>query len=211
MGEKECGFILRRLGTSSTFSLLSSCKGKITVVIKHAKISYRLYPGMLIALNTSPAMLIYEGSEIEIVAMPQMMSDQDIVWVHHLLELFYYFTPSHIPQTEGFFQLSSYLTLLSYSSDIKEQMPLLKKMCIIDLLQTTGFYRYHLQDAAILFKKLISVCNQSRSEQELKKIGRALSLLDGCELKKLDKYIISCLQEHPSFKFFKTIPFVYSP
>src|SRR3989304_9119017 len=99
MPDKEFGLILKRyLPSSHKISVLTPNMGKIHLIIKKASICQRIWPGMVITFV--PQIIVRESyvcEDAEIISSPQSETKEDMYWIHHLLELCYYFIPYESP------------------------------------------------------------------------------------------------------------------
>ncbi len=99
MHNKEFGFILKRfLPYKKKLSVLCCQKGKINLITQPTEKCHQLWPGMLICFTpTFNNKKICIAHDIEIIMSPEQENFSNLYWVHHLLEICYYFVPLENP------------------------------------------------------------------------------------------------------------------
>jgi len=208
--EKEYGFVLKRfLPNKQKLSVLSASMGKITVVIPDKRVCQRLWPGMLLSFFAQPTIYsTYITHHVDILYVPQEINTGDLYWMYHLLELSYYFFAQKDPDYKAFESISSYFALLDDKEFFGDTLYLIKQLCVLHFLQETGLFsqsmspgispdmseRMNIIEPKILDKKYVK---------------KHLCDIKKYDIKKINTYIFSCLKQHPSFKLFKTVRFMY--
>ncbi|QQR48639.1 hypothetical protein IPF37_03680 [bacterium] len=203
------GFVIKKfLPSQSKISLLTASLGKISIFIKNQKTCETLWPGMLISLTATHTEHNYRADTVTIIAMPSITSNEDITWVHHLLELCYYIIPLQNPAENNFGHVAQYLTILDYKEHFENSLSILQMLCILHLLHTTGNTDEKLLHNTPLLQTINSLpaLLAHESRQSLKK---NLALFDSHDLGNITTSIKNYLRQHPCFNLFKTVKFMY--
>ena len=194
---REIGFVLKRfIPRGNKVSFLSSTRGKISVSPKTR--CDQLWPGMLIDCVLSKHRTFYRADDPKILLMPT----SEIYWLHNMLELIYYFSPSDEPAPEIFALLYRAIEFLSY--DINIELSFIKKLFVVKLLKCFGFYPSKERIPSFSFFENL-VCgsvdfrNNPESLRNLQKDTMSI------ELDSVDKWIFTCVNRHPNVRFFKTL------
>jgi len=203
MSYHQLGIILKSFfPEKQTISLLSKLDGKIKLIILNGKKMQRLGPGTLISFYTES----YTAHDVTILSMPQFNSLDDMYWLHHLLELCYYFISLHEDCLQQFILIHVCQQLI----DIPKS-PLNKKLITGLLLTTLGFY----PPQSLLFlynlKKILSSCIDFDLNKKIEFLVQHLEELNEKQLQDLDLWILECINSHPRREVFKTIKFIYKP
>lgn len=208
----EVAYILKRfLPSQQKLSILTRSQGKCNLVVPKESLCVRLWPGMLISFY--PHRLNHttmNSDDIKILYTPEGTSSKDMYWLHHLLELIYYFIPQAYPSHDVFDALSCYLSILDYKGIVQENLILLQKICVMHFLQTTGSasqnFGFYDQD---FLAQITSLPIMLAKNKETKTINKILDSINAHENKTINSWILKNLTTHPCFKSFKTIRFMY--
>ena len=199
----EVGFILKRFfPQQKKISLLTRSKGKIILLFKKDKVCQALWPGMLISCEPIEYGNYYFVNSVEVISEVSSQQQYDIYWVHHLLELFYYFIPLADPSDRLFDQFERYLTILNHQAIQASIQLILKQLCIVHFLCSMGSYampqglRY-----ALALLSSPDVC--------LNDVEKEIINFCSYDVNRINRWIMSCLRKHPSFRSFKTVSFMY--
>lgn len=176
--------------------LFTRTRGKIFCSFKGSKI--KMIPGSLLTGS-----LRVKGNEafvfdsLDTVIYPDITQPDDLAWLHHLLELYYYFQPELQVSPHDYDDLILYMAL----SCVKNvSIDAVRRLAVTHFLAKTGFYEskslYHYA------KKFEEVIDPALAAE-------VLSFNYETDLVAMHKLILRCLQEHPQFNRFKTIPFLY--
>lgn len=199
MTESLTGVILRIFSTGR-ICVFTRALGKIFCTAKKTSHQPRLIVGSKLTLhlkNTSPGLLSIES--VDNIVYPEITTTQELSWLHHVLELYYFFHPEHQVSTRDFDFLIHYLDLIKGSHKSTSNTHL-QTLAISHFLAQTGFYEQPaLHRYAKIFEEFIDPATTS---------GVPFSLI-GTEEVPMQDLILRCLQEHPQFNKFKTIPFLY--
>jgi hypothetical protein len=208
----EIAYILKRfLPSQQKLSILTPTQGKCNLIVKKLSLCTRLWPGMLISFRPQ---LTHNNTimsdDIQILYTPEGSVPHDIYWLHHLLELFYYFIPQASPDREVFDYLSCYISILDYKENLQENLALLKKICIIHFLQTTGSATsgFGFDDKHFL-TRISHLPIQLAMHKEVNQINNDLNQINKADSEKINTWILQNLKIHPCFMLFKTIRFIY--
>jgi len=192
---EEVGIVLKSFFPyKCKISVLSRNSGKVNLFVRSLKLS----PGTFISFYLK---------KVEVLHVPLSPLDMHLTWIHHMLEICYYFVPINSACTDVFRLLQYSLKLGVQSSSFEPYFYIVKRICLIRLLVLLGFYpKGDLVPFISLFDDLVGVSLDSLDGQKV----RLLEAVTVATVKKIDKWILSCLQEHSHFKQFNTVPFFYN-
>lgn len=125
--------------------------------------------------------------------MPLELARHDILFLHHLLELCYYFIPL-ATYAEGLFDLLQFL----YSVDIQVWNDAIKKVFLFRILSAIGMYSTQLQ----VDKQILNALMHTPFETPL------LRELAAAHKTSIEQWLMSCVREHPYIQKFKTLHFL---
>jgi len=200
---RETGFVLKRFfPKQKKISILTSSMGKILLVVKNDKSCQLLWPGMLVSFESLEWRSLYVTHRVEIIRENSYRRQYDIYWLHHLLELFYYFVPYADPAYRLFDQLAWYLDYLhSEIVDDKNEI-FFRQFCIVHFLSSMGSYHVP-KELRYLLSLFVA------RDASLNDIIKKNSNSHVYNVSKINRWVISCLRKHPCFRSFKTVSFVY--
>lgn len=198
MIETITGIILRTFN-SDRVCLFTQELGKIFCTNKTK--SHTLLTGSLVVANLSTKKTPYIQIEhINDISYPTITTVHDLAWLHHIVELYYFFMPEHQANHCDYTFLHHYITIPKKNSHRFSEELSLQKLAISHFLYLTGFYEDPtLRKYAKIFEEVI---DQS-------KLSAVPFSLMSTEKKIIQNLILSCLQEHPQYNQFKTISFLY--
>lgn len=207
------GIVLKRLTPSThKFSVLTRDAGKITLVILNNQSIKQINMGTVIAfyiLEQNNVMISTERVEIIVTPMPPQAVD--IYWLHHLLELCYYFVPPGQPADDIFRFLLNCFSLLNYQQYCYDDWELVKHVCTAILINMVGFYPPdHLQNPIITLQKPLMMFVDFTGEQKVEFCRNSHQVLHVLSPVQLEAWLLKCIQSHPRINMFKTINFVYN-
>ena len=208
MQNKEIAFILKRfLPQKQKLSILCLHKGKIEIITKPADKCTQLWPGMLIEFHAKPTnKTIYFAENVEIILTPQENPFLDIHQIHHFLEICYYFVPLDSPCPEIFTHLYHYYLITQLKKPFLYHLKAIQKIYILKLLQLLGFYtNSELAKYLNIYEQLTSRSVDFDDKQKVESLKRQLKMITNLQIKKIDNWILNCLNNHPYSKLFKTI------
>lgn len=189
--EKNKGIILKSYQPQKCkISLLDADIGKIMAVPNRDNLGN----GACISYYLVPQTNIFFMRDIEIIDMPLALGKDDILFVHHILELCYYFIPSNNSISDIF-----KLLVLLYQSRHVFENTFIKKVFLFQLFAALGLY-----PEKQTFQQSTFVYLASTSIDRL----FAQSIDVGIE-KELDIWLLQCISSHPCIENFKTINFLH--
>ncbi len=188
--KKNNAIILKTfLGKSSKITLFDQEFGKINAVYAGTDI----YAGALleyIAINKGH---IFFLKEVEIINAPLAIAREDILFVHHILELVYLCAPEHQRLPE-IFELLQWL----YNTQWQYHSMNIKKLFVLKLFLLLGIYSENLvRQAPYLYQLLaepIDIIATHALDLEIKQL--------------LDHWLYECAASHPYINQLKTIAFL---
>lgn len=189
--EKNIGIVLKTyMPSQCKISLLDKTLGKISGIPTRTDISN----GICIAYFTQKNKSVYFIQNIEIIDMPFALAQQDILFLHHVLELCYYFVPvgSRIPR------LSEALIAL-YTHENIFRTTRTKKVFLFQLFTIIGMYPEESAFQTPFFHKMALTSIDTLEDQALDLINE----------QQLDAWLLRCIAAHPCASNFKTKSFLY--
>ena len=189
--KKYIGIILKKYQPKkNTFAILDKDLGKIKGVSGNQNIVL----GSLVSYQIKNQRSLYFIQNIEILHIPFETAVNDILFLHHILELCYYFIPYQCPSLEVF-ALVKYLYFFSHMIKSKEN----KNAFLFKLFTLLGLYPEELQFRTSYFHDL--------AIQSIDTIvSKNLHLKSE---KEIDNWLRCCIKVHPQFSNLKTVKFLY--
>ena len=188
--KKNCAIVLKTFfAKSSKITLFDLELGKINAVcnLEH------IYAGAVLEYIAVAKGQIFFLQEIELVDAPLELAREDILFVHHLLELVYVCAPEHQPLPEVYHVLQSL-----YATDWAHDSMIVKKLIVLKLLVLLGIYTEGLVRQAPQLYQLVCAPIDIIARQ-------ALDL----EIKQLlNHWLYECVAAHPYVNQLKTIAFL---
>lgn len=183
--EKHTGIIIKKHIQSHKFVLIDSALGKIVGFVAHRK----LHPGTLLmyTLNQRNNVVFIENIDIDVV--PCAMAQDDILFLHHMLEICYYVLPVGVCARDVIILLQEL-----YKKEEKLSW-IYKKATIFKLMSILGLYPENNTTKKLLFHRLTT--------ESIDTIAQ--TIIDLSIEPELTKWIHSCILVHPHAKFFKTL------
>lgn len=183
------GIVLKVPHTGRLLSLIDEQEGRIDVgMVRDRTFS----PGAMLryCLIRKPVnRLVIDSCKIQ--EMPLALARQDIEFLHHVLELCYYFVPVG-SCTNGIFELLSAL----YSPECALWSDASKKFFVFRLMRVIGYYSSHSEDHNLKVLLTRPVAEIIMDEQ-----------VKYCEAV-VTQWLQRCLIEHPAIKQFRTLSFL---
>lgn len=184
------GIVLKQYDHSQyKFGLLDSKLG----VIEGIFLSTRVMSGALLRYDLKENNGRYFINNFEVLDVPLSLAKLDLLFVHHVLELCFYFMPTG----SGNHTIFELLMLLYKSSQVVWSVQA-KKIFLFKLLTTIGLYDEH-----PIFKKpfIIQLLHTSIDNIHTQSIDLE------CE-KDIMNWLSICVFDHPDIKYFKTTAFL---
>ncbi len=202
---QEVAYVIKRFFPHrQKIGLLTYSLGRINVTVIRQDECMRLWPGMLVTCNIAQTGLSWSSNRIIIHSVPIPQSHPNILWLHHILELCYYFLPLENPCGEIFFYLQQCYNFI-HQNNICDPLAqdILKKLCVIKFLSLIGFYaQEEVCQYITLFQELSDLFIDFTNEQKVDFLKQRLLL---CKTTTMNEWILNCLKSHPMFNNFKTI------
>jgi len=184
------GFILKRYRTKSNrVSMLDKQLGRIEGIV----VSDIAHVGFLLQYRAQPCASGFFLTNIQIVHVPLLLARIDLLFLHHIFELCYYFAPVG-SSVLGVFDLLVFL----YAIEQEWGNRLLKKIFLFRLLTTLGMYEECDSICKVCFHYLITT--------PIDKLNSELIDLN-CK-KELNQWLRFCVSQHPAINKFKTVHFL---
>jgi hypothetical protein len=173
--------------------------GKIFCTNKTKKHSF--VPGSLLVANLAhpqtPAIRI---EHIHDITYPAIETIHDLTWLHHIVELYYFFMPEHQASQVDYDFFSHYIAAPKKISTSAQEEIHLQYLAVSHFLSQAGFYEHPaLRNYAKNFEEVID-----RSS-----VSAVPFSVTSSEERFIRDLILGCLQEHPQYRNFKTISFLY--
>jgi len=190
MISNSVGIILRKVGNSRhKIALLDKKYGRIESVVNVTFLSV----GSLVEYGVHQERGIFFLTDVKPLYVPVSFARFDLLFLHHVLELIYYFAPLY-SCVDGLFDLIAFL----YTSEHMLVSMKFKKFFLLKLLTLLG---------AAPDSEIVSlVCMGQLNEVTIDQFHDAL--LDGENEKRLDRWLWYCVWQHPYVNEFKTVNFL---
>lgn len=186
--QKHTGIILKNYSPfKQKVSIFDSILGRIEALLEQNSLRYPCvvsYGALFSYYIQSTTTTLYRLTQVEIVNIPFDMAKHDIYFLHHILELCYYFLPLHTPQPI-LFEMLDILFKKSYCN---------KPMILLRFFGELGLYPEDVPFEKTYFHYLL----YSPLEIIMKE------KLDDMQLKMLQSWLMRCIAMHPYKNKFKT-------
>lgn len=190
--EKNKGIVLKTyVPQKCKLAVLDQELGKIMAVPNRQTIGN----GAFINYYVQPRQNMHFIYDIELIDLPMALAKEDLLFVHHILELCYYFMPLNSCSHSIFNQL-----IFLYTSPVVLSSMLLKKVFLFQLFTKLGLYPEGPQFQTPQFHFLATA---SIDTIPLQKIDLIIE-------QELDTWLLNCISLHPCAKNFKTIQFLHT-
>lgn len=187
---KDKGIVLKSyLPRQNKVCIFDQAIGKIFCISITKKSFQRLSPGFLVEYYRQNYSTLYSLESLDIISAPLVLAQNDIFFLHHVVELCYYFIPENCSSKQIFdliYFLLNFVDLGKY--------PLYKKIFLMRLFAYIGMYP---QDEQL----------QSSSVYQLLygPLDNITDCLSISEKKALQHWLWYCISMHPQKNQFKTI------
>lgn len=199
-GERQ-GIVLRLVAPyRHSVAIFDSKLGRINAIFSSPRVFRSLLHGGLISYRLEPWRERYRVVDVELLQMPQAWVTDDIFFLHHLLEMALSFIPEH-SRCQELFDLCMRL----YGQENNKLRGaggfFLKKLFLAKFFALLGVY----PDDALDTERLALFRVLSANQPDV------MSLEETDELhRKLQNWLIDCIQTHPHANTFNTVGFVRS-
>lgn len=186
MRKKHTGIVVKRyFPQKQKIVLFDDTLGKITCVPPHDRISL----GTLLSYEIDERRSMPFIYDVELMAMPLDGLEMDILFVHHVLEMCYYFIPEHSIASDVYDMM-----MLLFTKDACIQHPLFKKIFLFKLFALLGIYPDNTVPLDAVVHRLMidpfEVLIHSDVTIELER--------------RLTRWLRDCMIMHPCIEYFKT-------
>lgn len=154
----------------------------------------RIAPGMVINYCIRMWKTSYVFYDIEIIDEPMYYAHTDILFIHHVLEICFYFLPLNDSSEQIF-----HLVKLLYEESSLFQDAITKKIFLCKFFTLIGIYPDNAAMYGAEFFSLISGAINSNFEADNHALNR-----------KLRSWLLGCIATHPQSSAIKTIHFLHS-
>lgn len=194
MSKIHAGIILKTyFPRKCKIAVLDSHLGKIIGV----PMRDNLCRGALIQYTIRPQYYCSFLHEIEVIDVPFAFAHHDIIFLHQVLELCYYFIPVESSGMSGIFNLINYL----YAIYKNGWSAYTKKLFLFKLLTEIGVYPEQKEFQSPYFLQLASLSIELLEESYKETVGSEMHI---------DRWLKQCMAIHPLVKKFNTIHFLDS-
>lgn len=208
MIQSQAGFVLKRFQPNKSKStILSMHEGKFDLSFRKFNDCFKLWPGMLVSFNVEKAYKTTFGSNVQILATPNLSEKQSIFFMHHILELCYFFVPSNKPCPEIFNFLKHFFLFFDQEIATPKYLNFTHKIFVTKLFSLFGFFSHDpISRYLAIHETLTTTFVDFSTEQKVEFLEKHLSL---AQEKDFDEWILESLKIHPHSHLFKTTLFVY--
>lgn len=188
--QQHFGFVLRTyFPKKHKISLFDERLGRIEGFIFRATILQMISSGTLISYEARPKGNLHSIEAVNIQEVPLNAAKYDIYFLHHVLELCYYFLPLH-------YAMPSIFHLINFVTQSSEQFhsSLQKKLFLLRFFSHLGI---HPDEDTAPSGSLHNLLSQPIDSMLKMKVAIAES--------KLDQWLLACMESHPQKAQFKTV------
>jgi hypothetical protein len=166
--------------------------GKIMVVPMRQNMSYAslIFYHIREQGNQNSIFFIHD---IEVIDMPLLMAQNEILFIHHVLELCYFFMPLNSPAPCIFDLMQSF-----YTSEKLMQSSILKKVFLFQFFMNIGLFPEDRRFDHPYFHYLATASIDIIDEHIIHLVIEQA----------LDDWLMRCIKMHPSISNFKTVHFL---
>jgi hypothetical protein len=163
--------------------------GPIEAVPDSVAMARRLCRGAFIQYDTRELRSMYFLSSIDILNVPFAWAREDILFLHHVLELSAFFIPQASAHEEIFDQIEAL-----YRMPIERSTALFKKLFLVRFFILIGMYPEEASDRLSFFKELVREPIDVLADRHVH-----LELAD-----EVDSWLFSCAHQHPQIDSLRT-------
>jgi len=206
---EESGIVLKSFFPyKNKVSLLTRSSGKVNLIVSPRKSMFVFSPGMLISGFFEKRGKSIFAKKIVPSFSPVWQHESHLYWGHHMLEICYHFVQLDQPCVEVFYLIKRSLMLEEKAFLFKPHLRLIRKVCLVNLLISIGFYPgRELLVMSGLFEKIVKLFLDSSNQQKVRSLHLLLKEIRDPIIEKADKWIIACLHDYSGVKQFKTLSF----
>ncbi len=188
------GIVLRSfMPYKHKISVFESSLGRIEGMVSHPSVLEKALHGALVQFRVEEVQNFYRFQDFELIALPAAWVNDDILFLHHVLELTDFFVP-----LGEFSQELGQLFCLLYAECPLNNVELFKRIFVCRFFLLLGIYPENAEMYEKDFFRLLSGSLDSMLEQAW----------DRTLLKNLNRWLEGCVQVHPYAHRLKTIAFL---
>jgi hypothetical protein len=195
------GIVLRVDKYHNTTYLLDHVMGRITT--SHKKIPYNLFltNGSLLRYHYEAKKSYHRIERVDVIRTPAPWAKDDILFLHHFLEMIYYFLPLQ-SNAISIFRLFLNLYNPYHASNHEYGILIRKKLLLAKFFSLAGIYPEHSFSQAE-YKELFRHIFYAKNIAELYQTPSTLHKL-------LFSWLLDCVNSHPRASTFTTTAFLYT-
>lgn len=204
------GIVLKSfLPYKNKLSVLTRSMGKINLICNPEKLRSNCSSGTSIKFFCSSSLRSFDSkavftSHIERVDDNIDRLKKEIYWLHHILEICYFFVPLGVGCPDVFRLVEYCFALCERSQAFEPNFFLIKKLCLVRLFILIGFYPEQELFLGDTFNDMVAVSLDSTNTQKVRSLSKDDTIL---MIRSIDAWLLACLQEHPHIMNFKTVSF----
>lgn len=213
MIDREHGIVLRQYPHHPhKFSVITQTLGKITLVVRNKYVLDRINPGSVIEFHhTEQNQMVHLVQNCSVIFTPLPTTNLDLIWLHHILELSYYFVPLHQQTKEMFTALATCIFVFRERDLVAdEEWELVKRLCIATILLLVGFFPPdELAKPVLIIKNTLLSFIDIDHESKVDFLKYCIRTYCSVKHSTLDTWLLDCIQSHPQVHAFRTLTFMY--
>ena len=211
MSAQDKGIVLKSfLPNLHKICLLTHTHGKMNFILRPSSIDRVFSPGIILSIfftqTSFPSPIL---KKIVVESVPIEQAKRSLYWLHHILEICYYFAPLASPCTDLFETVRYCFFLEKQISTFGSDHRIIQRACLVRLLKLIGFYpggENHVFDD--LFGCVVAVSLDSTNFEKVRSLETLLADISHSMIEKIDRWVLICLQTHPCIAKFKTVSFL---
>ena len=210
------GIVLKQLGPhGSKFSVLTQDEGKVYLTVLDPRAARKISPGCLIAFTPQKrTMDTLIAKQLSFCESNSATTPRMLAWVHHILEITYYFSPVNQPDEHLFTILLKLIKLPTFYPELVSSWKNVETIGAAVLLHQYGQnFPVSPESGSRILTRITNVIECSIDFDDCSKIDlleRCAQALSSEFILFLENWILASLQSHPAWEEFKTIPFIYN-
>ncbi len=211
MQENVTGIVVKTFAAGSNkVCILTKELGKIVVFVPKDAMLIRVHIGSVIACDaTEDGHDSYFARSIALISQPQVLL-HDLIWLHHLLEVCYFFSPSREPAEALHTLLANCLRLFEIQKEDMATWRAIKKSLIGSLLMQFGFYPpIPYQNTLGGIQKMLTATVDFTEQHNLELLKCLAAQFMQPNISDYKHWLLTSIKVHPRISGFKTLPFVY--
>jgi hypothetical protein len=191
VGENGIGIVIKNYQPyKNSVCLIDDINGRIDVTVYKERLMTGSKIGYRLEKQRTGNLIL---TDIKLHDVPFKLAQHDILFLHHTLELCYYFIPV-ASGVEGVFDLLQFL----YSADIQLWNNATKRLFLLKVLMCIGMYSIGIN----IEKKIMNqLCSAPLGTPEMADLAMEHAV-------SVNRWLHACLREHPYIQKFNTIHFL---